>query len=64
LKKGIQDLEFCFQAAIAITSSPPKKIMNQITKNYIKKQLEKKVGQCGGIQGRQDHTQREGETIL
>jgi len=29
--------------------------MNQITKNYIKRKLEKKVGQCGGIQGRQDH---------
>jgi hypothetical protein len=38
--------------------------MNQITKNYIKKKLEKIVGQCGGIQGRHDHTEREGETIL
>jgi hypothetical protein len=24
-------------------------IMNQITKNYIKRKLEKIVGQCGGI---------------
>jgi hypothetical protein len=32
--------------------------MNQIIKNYIKIKLEKKVGQCGGIQGRQDHTKR------
>jgi len=33
--------------------------MNQITKYYIKRKLEKRIGQCGGIQGRQDHTQRE-----
>jgi hypothetical protein len=38
--------------------------MNQITKNYIKRKLEKKVGQCGDIQGRQDHRKRKGETIL
>jgi hypothetical protein len=38
--------------------------INQRTKIYIKRKLEKKVGQCGGIQGRQDHIEREGETIL
>jgi hypothetical protein len=59
LKKGIQDVEFCFPATGAATSSPQKKIMNQITKYYIKRKLEKKVGQCGGIQGRQDHRERE-----
>ncbi len=64
LKKGIQDVEFCFPATAAATSSPQKKIMNQITKYYIKRKLEKKVGQCGGIQGRQDHREREGETTL
>jgi hypothetical protein len=64
LKKGIQDIEFCFPAPIAATLSPQKKIMNQITKYYIKRKLEKGVGQCGGIQGRQDHREREGETIL
>jgi hypothetical protein len=41
LKKGIQDVEFCFPAA---ASSPQKKIMNQITKYYIKRKLEKRVG--------------------
>jgi hypothetical protein len=56
LEEGIQDVKFCFPTA---TSSPQKKFINQITKYYIKRKLEKKVGQCGGIQGRQDHTQRE-----
>ncbi len=64
LKKGIQDVEFCFPATAAATSAPQKNKMNQITKYYIKRKLEKKVGQCGGIQGRQDHRKREGETIL
>jgi hypothetical protein len=39
--------------------------MNQITKIlYQKKTRKKKVGQCGGIQGNQDHIEKEGEIIL
>jgi hypothetical protein len=41
-------------------SSPQKKKkkQNQIIKYYIKRKLEKKVGQCRGMQGRQDHRKR------
>jgi hypothetical protein len=35
--------------------------MNQITKKYIKRKLEKRVGQCGG---KTIEREREGETIL
>jgi hypothetical protein len=41
LKKGIQDLEFCFQATIATTSSPPKSNNESNNKKLYKKKLEK-----------------------